>query len=234
MDHSTQPTQPLPERLPEPSPTPFIPKIGLSGGIASGKSTVAAAFGDLGITVIYADQIARDVVEPGTPALAKIAEHFGEQVLQADGALDRAAMRNIVFSEHGEQARLQLEAITHPAINQAIESQAFAASGPYVVLELPLLVEKQHYDWLDRVLIVDIPTEEQLRRLAARSGIEGEQANAILATQASREQRIAVANDVFDNSGPVEELTAAVAKLDKQYRLLAKTGQPPVFQAPPA
>lgn len=205
----------------------FIPKIGLSGGIASGKSSVAAAFAALGVAVINADQIARDVVEPGMPALRAIAEAFGTEVLDSDGALDRAAMRAIVFAEGGEQARLKLEAITHPAINAELTKQAFSATGPYVVLELPLLVEKQNYDWLDRVLIVDTPEAEQLIRLERRSNIKGSQARAMLAAQASRAERLAVADDVFENHGNFQQLKSSVAALDKLYRQWAITGQSP-------
>ena len=114
--------------------------------------------------------------------------------------LDRAAMRAIVFAENGEQARLKLEAITHPAINAELTKQAFAATGPYVVMELPLLVEKQNYEWLDRVLIVDTTEAEQLIRLERRSNIKGTQASAMLAAQASRAERLAVADDVFERS----------------------------------
>ena len=165
-----------------------IPKIGLTGGIASGKSTVARAFEALGVTVIDADRIARQVVEPGSPALAAIASRFGN-VLLPDGTLDRAKLRGIVFAD--EQARQDLEAMTHPAINAEVRRQTFAAAGPYVIVELPLLVEKQHYDWLDRVLVVDCDLQTQLSRLAARSGITGDQAAAILAAQATRAQRLA-------------------------------------------
>ncbi len=220
-------------------PTPetklnFIPKIGLSGGIASGKSSVAAAFAALGVAVINADQIARDVVEPGMPALLAIAKTFGTEVLDPDGGLDRAAMRAIVFAENGEQARLKLEAITHPAINAELTKQAFAATGPYVVMELPLLVEKQNYEWLDRVLIVDTTEAEQLIRLERRSNIKGTQASAMLAAQASRAERLAVADDVFENHGNFEQLNKSVAELDKVYRQWAKTGHAPDSQQLPA
>ena len=200
-------------------------KIGLTGGIASGKSSVAAAFAELGVPVILADQIARDVVEPGTPALLAIANHFGDGVLLSDGALDRAALREIVFADPAQ--RQALESITHPAINQEIERQAHSSDAPYLVLELPLLVEKQNYRWLNRILVVDVPREFQLARLKTRNGIEGQQAENMLAAQASREDRLAIANDTFDNSGEHSAIAAAVAQLHSSYNNWASTEQTP-------
>ena len=191
-------------------------RIGLTGGIASGKSTVAELFAARGVPVLDTDQIARDVVEPGEPALAAVVATFGNGILGPDGRLDRAALRARIFSE--PEARRQLEAILHPAIRAELARQSAAAGGPYQVLVIPLLVEGGRIDAVDRILVVDCPVEIQMERLMARDGETAESAGKILAAQASRDARLAAADDVIVNSGGAAELLAQVAELDRQYR----------------
>lgn len=190
--------------------------IGLTGGIASGKSTVSAAFADLGATIVDTDIIAREIVAPGTPALAEIADSFGRGILTGDGSLNRRALREIVFAQ--PQARSRLEAILHPRIRAQARAQVARAGGAYVVLVVPLLVESGHYDWVDRVLVVDVSTQLQQRLLMARDDIGSGLAQAMIAAQAGREARLAVADDVVRNSGSVDDLRAQVHSSDRRYR----------------
>ena len=194
-------------------------RIGLTGGIASGKSTVARLFETHGVPVIDTDQIARDVVEPGQPALVAVVEAFGTGILAPDGRLDRPALRARVFADAG--ARQRLEAILHPAIRAELARRSAAAGGPYQVWVIPLLVEGGRIDQVDRVLVVDCPVEMQLERLVARDGGSESSAQAILAAQASREQRLAAADDVIVNDGAEDALAPQVAALDASYRELA-------------
>ncbi len=194
-------------------------RIGLTGGIASGKSAVAEAFARRGIATVDTDAIARDVVEPGRPALAEVVREFGPGVLGADGRLDRRALRRRVFADEG--LRRRLEAILHPAIRAEMQSRAVAAHGPYVVIAIPLLVENGLQRHVDRVLVVDCPPDVQLARLLARDGETPEGARAILAAQAGREQRLAVADDVIVNDGTLEDLEARVDALHRRYLELA-------------
>jgi dephospho-CoA kinase len=196
--------------------------IGLTGGIASGKSTVARLFAERGIPVIDLDQVAREVVAPGRPALDQIVALFGADVLDAGGRLDRGALRARVFRD--ETARRQLEALLHPLILEAGAQHVEAAGGPYQVIVAPLLVEFGLSDWVDRVLVVDCPAEMQLTRLMARDGSDEALARSILAAQASREALLAVADDVIVNDGPAERLAVAVAELDTLYREIARDG----------
>jgi len=191
-------------------------RIGLTGGIASGKSTVAELFAGRGVPVLDTDQIARDVVEPGEPALAAVVAAFGTGILGPDGRLDRAALRARIFSDAG--ARRTLEAILHPAIRAELAHRSARSGGPYQMLVIPLLVEGGRIDAVDRVLVVDCPVEVQLERLQARDGETAESAAKILAAQASREARLAAADDVIVNAGSLEELAAQVAALDLEYR----------------
>jgi dephospho-CoA kinase len=197
-------------------------RIGLTGGIASGKSTVARLFAARGVPVIDLDQVAREVVEPGEPGLAAIVAAFGQVVLDASGRLDRASLRARVFRD--ATARKRLEALLHPPILEAAVRHAAAAGGPYQVIVAPLLVEFGLAGWVDRVLVVDCPAELQLERLLARDGGNEALARAILATQASREQRLAAADDVIANDGSPERLPDAVATLDTLYREIAAGG----------
>jgi dephospho-CoA kinase len=197
-------------------------RIGLTGGIASGKSTVSQRFTELGVPVIDADVAARAVVEPGTPGLAQVAKRFGPGVLDTNGNLDRAALRNLIFKDPA--SRKALDAILHPLIRAAMEKQAENAHGPYLVMAIPLLVESGNpRDRVDRVLVVDVEEAVQLQRVQARDGGSAEQAGAILAAQSSRSARLAAADDVLPNSTSVAELRQAVDRLHEQYLHTAQT-----------
>jgi dephospho-CoA kinase len=190
-------------------------RVGLTGGIGSGKSAVAGRLAALGALVLDGDKAARAVVEPGTPGLALIAEAFGPGVLRADGALDRAKLAGIVFSD--EAARGKLNAITHPLIHahiQAAEEAAVKAGGPdtIIVHDIPLLAEGQRSGGFDVIIVVDVPPEVQVSRLAGR-GMPEEQARARMAAQASREQRLALADIVIDNSGTLDDLDRRVSEV---------------------
>lgn len=194
-------------------------RIGLTGGIASGKSTVASLFAERGATVLDTDVIAREVVEPGMPALAALINALGDSILDCDGRLDRAELRRRLFSD--ESTRRQSEAILHPAILVELERQSRSLPGPYQVFVIPLLVENRLGHIVDRVLVVDCPEEEQVRRLMARDGETRESALRMLKAQVSREQRLAEADDVIENDGAAADLPARVASLDRKYRELA-------------
>jgi dephospho-CoA kinase len=203
------------------SSRPF--RVGLTGGIASGKSTAAKFFGALGVPIIDTDQLARDVVEPGQPPLERLVERFGQSILTEDGHLDRPALRNIVFSD--PRARADLEALTHPAIGAAVEARSAAAGGVYQILVIPLLVEKNLGSQLSRVLVVDCDEELQIRRLQARDGSTLEQARAILNVQASRASRLKAAHDVIKNEGDMSGVRDQVEKLHVRYLELAQQAQ---------
>jgi dephospho-CoA kinase len=196
-------------------------RIGLTGGIASGKSTVTQRFAELGVPVIDADVVSRTVVEPGKPGLAQIVERFGAGVL-ADGQLDRRALRNLIFKD--TSLRQALDAILHPLIRAEMEREAAQAKGSYLVMAIPLLVEGGNSDKrVDRVLVVDADETLQIQRLQARDGGSEEQARAILSSQAGRAARLAVADDVLLNTGSVAELRQAVDRLHEQYLQHAQT-----------
>ena len=194
-------------------------RIGLTGGIASGKSTVADLFTARGATVLDTDVIAREVVEPGRPALGALVRALGSGIAGPDGRLDRAELRRRLFQDAA--LRREVESILHPAIIAARERQALGAGGPYQVFVIPLLVENRFLSIVDRVLVVDCSEEEQVRRLMARDGESRESAERMLAAQATRKQRLACADDVIDNGGPAAGLAAQVAALDLKYRGLA-------------
>jgi dephospho-CoA kinase len=194
-------------------------RVGLTGGIASGKSTVARLFEALGVPVIDTDVLAREVVAPGQPLLQQIAERFGAGVLAADGSLDRAALRTLVFADPA--ARTDLEQLTHPAIRALLEERSAAAGGQYQVHVIPLLVETAGRSRVDRVLVVDCSEDLQIRRLQARDGSTLEQARKILAAQATRAARLAVADDVIVNDGELAAVRDQVAELHARYRRLA-------------
>jgi len=198
-------------------------RIGLTGGVASGKSTVAALFAAHGAPIIDTDLIARALVAPGQPALAEIAAHYGPEILNADGTLNRPALRRRIFAD--PEARRALEAILHPRIRAEVEQRLQTQQAAYVIIAIPLLVETGAYDaLLDRVLVVDLPEPLQLARLRARDGIDEALARAMLAAQASREARRARADDIIDNSGPPEALAPQVERLHQRYMGLAWTG----------
>jgi dephospho-CoA kinase len=199
---------------------PYV--IGLTGGIASGKSEVARRFQALGVQVIDADVAARDVVAVDSEALAEVVAAFGPGILDVAGALDRAAMRRLVFDD--SDARMRLEAIVHPRVRAILEAGCASASGDYVIAAIPLLAEgggREHYPWLDRILVVDVPPGIQLTRLLQRDGIDATLARGMVAAQASRGQRLAIADDVIVNDGSLEALGAHVERLDALYRKLA-------------
>ncbi|WP_394424700.1 dephospho-CoA kinase [Vreelandella stevensii] len=195
--------------------------IGLTGGIGSGKSTVARAFGELGVGWVDADDIAREVVMPGEPALAAIAHRFGQQVLDADGGLNRAALRQIVFSDPAQ--RRWLESETHPRIRERLQLRlkALALNSPYVLLVSPLLFESGQDALAQRTLVVDVPEELQRSRTLARDGVSEAQVRAILAAQLSRQERLSRAHDVIDNSGSLEHLQHQVVTLHRRYCTIA-------------
>jgi dephospho-CoA kinase len=197
-------------------------RIGLTGGIASGKSTVADAFAARGVPVIDADRLAREVVGPGQPALAAIIAAFGAEYLLPDRTLDRRRLRELVFADAGR--RRQLEAIVHPAVRAAEVAELGRIKAPYVVVSIPLLAETGQRHRFDRVLVVDCPEEVQKSRLMARDGASAAQAEAMLAAQATRAERLAIADEVLDNSGSRAALEAAVEQLHRQYLALAAGG----------
>ena len=197
--------------------SPF--RVALTGGIASGKTTVADLFAALGVPVIDTDVIARQVVEPGQPALAAVVEAFGTDVLDADGRIDRRRMRERVFGD--TNGRRQLEAILHPAIRVEMERQSRGAGGSYQLLVIPLLVESGRRDHVDRVLVVDVPEATQVERLVRRDAVPREQAEAALRAQATSDARLAFADDVIENTGDPAALTARVAELHDRYLQLA-------------
>jgi dephospho-CoA kinase len=203
-------------------------RIGLTGGIASGKSTVEQRFCELGVTVINADDSSRAVVAPGQPGLAAVAQRFGNHVLTATGELDRRALRTVVFAD--EHKRRELESILHPLIRADMERRAAQAAGPYLVLSIPLLIESRSRDRgaarVDRILVVDVDETAQLERLTGRDSISMDEARAIIASQASRADRLRAADDVLENSGTVPELRQAVDRLHAEYQRIAAALRP--------
>ena len=197
--------------------------LGLTGGIGSGKSAAAQHFIDLGVHLVDADNAARWVVEPGRPALAKIVEHFGAQVLQANGELDRSALRRLIFQDPAQ--RRWLEKLLHPLIGQEIISYLARAESPYAILVSPLLVESGQYKMTQRVLVIDAPEQLQIQRTMQRDSTSEEQVQAILKAQASREQRLSHADDVLINDRDPAWLKREVERLHHFY-LTLRGGQP--------
>jgi len=197
-------------------------RVALTGGIASGKTTVANLFAQRGVPLIDTDVIAREVVEPGQPALAAVVAAFGPSVLDGDGRIDRRRMRDRVFTDAA--ARKQLEGILHPAIRAEMELKSAQAGGPYQVLVIPLLAEGGRRDHVDRVLVVDAPEVLQVERLMRRDGSTRGQALAALSSQAKRDARLAIADDVIVNDGDAAALDARVDELHRAYLALAARG----------
>jgi dephospho-CoA kinase len=195
-------------------------RVGLTGGIASGKSTVAQQFKELGIPVIDADEAARAVVEPGTPGLANVIDRFGTSVLLPNGSLNRRALRTLIFRDPA--SRRDLEVILHPLIRAHMEQSAKVVAGPYLVMAIPLLIEGKSGYRVDRILVVDADEALQLQRLVARDDCSPDEARAILASQASHSVRLAAADDVLLNTGTVTDLRQAVVRLHERYLRLAK------------
>lgn len=193
--------------------------MGLTGGIASGKSTVSRLFEALGVPVIDADEVARAVVAPGTPLLARIAGRFGPGILAADGSLDRRALRARVFAEPA--LRRELESLTHPAIRDEMEARSRRAGGRYQIFAIPLLAEQGRSGRVDRVLVVDCSEALQRARLRARDGSSAAEVEAMLAAQATRADRLAIADDVILNEGDLGALRDRVQELHRDYVRLA-------------
>ena len=198
---------------------PFV--VAVTGGIASGKSAVTRRFQALGVPVHDADVAAREVIEPGTPGLRAVVQAFGPDVLDQDGRLDRPAMRRHVFADDG--ARRKLEEIIHPRVREWLHDRAMAQHDPYCLLAIPLLVENMNaYRWVNRVLVVDAPQATQIARLVERDGIDAALAQRMLDRQASRAERLAMADDVIDNSGDEAALDDTVMALHRRYLAQAR------------
>jgi dephospho-CoA kinase len=196
--------------------------VAVTGGVASGKSEVTRRFERLGIAVADADIAARSAVAVGTPGLAEVVAAFGQVVLGPDGGLDRAAMRERVFADPA--ARRMLEQIVHPRVRALLQTQCGYASGPYAVVAIPLLTEgggRASYPWIDRIVVVDAPLEAQRARVMQRDGSSVALADHMIAAQATRAARLAIADDVIVNTGMLEALDQHVVALDRRYRLLA-------------
>ncbi len=199
--------------------------VGISGGIGSGKTTVTDLFAKYAIKVIDADVIAREIVEPGTPALKAIIDKFGQSVLDSSGGsssgtLDRAKLRTLVFNN--SEVKSWLNQLLHPAIREQMLLQTKQAESVYCLLSVPLLVENKLYQHVDRVVIVDVHEQTQLQRTLLRDKTNEQQIRAIMRAQATRQQRLAVADDVIDNNGKADDLTEKVTQLHKHYLQLAK------------
>lgn len=194
--------------------------VGLTGGIGSGKSAVAALFAKLGVTVVDTDEIAHELTRPGGEAIAAIRAAFGAEVIAPDGSLDRGRMRRLAFGDVG--ARKRLEAILHPLIRAESSRRIERARSPYAILVIPLLVESGvNRSRTARVLVVDCSETLQIERVMRRSGLPEAEVRAILASQATREQRVAAADDIIDNGGALEALESQVSRLNEKYLTLA-------------
>ncbi|MGK2959889.1 MAG: dephospho-CoA kinase [Candidatus Malihini olakiniferum] len=193
--------------------------VALTGGIGSGKSTVADAFAAFGIPIIDADVITRQVAEPGTPALSAIQAHFGNDILNIDGTLDRAMLRQLIFSSTKDKS--WLNALLHPLVHAETRLQLQEAQGPYVLWVVPLLVENGLQSMAQRVAVVDVDRNTQMKRLLARDRVNRQQAENILAAQATREQRLACADDIIDNNGRPGAWMEQIAALHQRQLVLA-------------
>ena len=195
--------------------------VGLTGGIGSGKSVASGMFGELGAAVVDTDEISRALTAPGGAAIAPIRQGFGREYIAADGGLDRARMRNLVFGD--TDAKRKLEGILHPRIRDRLRADVAAARQPYVIAVVPLLFETGAYlDLLQRVLVVDCEESEQVRRASARSGLSEQEVRAIMAAQLPRAERVKRADDVLVNDGSIEALRPQVARLHARYLDLAR------------
>lgn len=194
--------------------------IGLTGGVGCGKSTVEALFRQHGAPSIDADLITRELTSPGAPALREIAQRFGERILRADGQLDRRELRRIVFNQ--PVARKRLEGILHPRVREEISARIQRLSAPYCLIVVPLLVESGMTSLFDRVLVVDCEAADQIARVLARDQCSADEARAIIANQATRESRLAVADDIISNSTDLERLATEVIRFHRQYLELAR------------
>lgn len=200
------------------TPSPVL-RIGLTGGIGSGKTTVANLFAGLGVEIVDTDAIAHNLVEPGKPALARIIEAFGESVLGPDGQLDRRRLGRLVFENPGQRRRL--EAILHPLIREEVNRRTAAVTTPYCLVVIPLLIETGFTDTVDRILVIDAEEEDQIRRTMARSGLSETEVRHVLAAQAGRAGRLAAADDVIRNDRDLHHLEEEVGRLHARYLALA-------------
>ena len=189
--------------------------IGLTGGIGSGKSTVAAEFGKLGVPVIDTDQLARELVAPGRPALGEIVAHFGPHALRGNGELDRDYLRARIFSDSSDKQAL--EAILHPRIRQCVRERLATITGPYCIVVIPLLLETRQTDLIDRILVIDAPEKEQLKRVAARDGLSHNVVAGIMAAQADRETRLSAADDIIVNDADMGSLVGRIRELHMYF-----------------
>ena len=202
-------------------------RVGLTGGVASGKSAADAAFAALGVFVADADVIARELVEPGQPALGEIVARLGADVLAEDGRLDRALLRERIFANPDDKATL--ESILHPRIRSELESRTAAAPGDIAIASIPLLTEgggREAYPWLDRILVIDVAPETQQSRLMTRDGIDEALANRMIAAQATREARLMLADDIIRNEDTLDALRVRVTDLHRMYSRLAAEAAP--------
>ena len=195
--------------------------VGLTGGIGSGKTTISDLFAELGVDVIDTDEISRALTAKAQPAVAQIAEQFGPDVVAADGSLNRDRMREIAFSEL--EARKKLQGILHPLIRAEVQRRLAGSAKLYALVVVPLLVESRGYDFADRVLVIDCSEEQQIERVMHRSRLSRDQVKAIMATQASRSERLAAADDVINNDGEIADLRSQVEKLHRQYLSLSES-----------
>ena len=189
--------------------------IGLTGGIGSGKTTVANIFADLGAHIVDTDIIARELVEPGQPALKKIAEYFGEHIVKKDGQLNRKKLAEITFNDNAK--RKTLESILHPGIKKVMLATLDSIKAPYCIAVIPLLLETKQEELVDRILVVDCDPEDQLKRVQNRDSRNEEQIKAIIHSQISRKSRLNAATDIIENTGDMQELHDKVTKLHKKY-----------------
>lgn len=198
-------------------------KVGLTGGIGSGKTTVSDMFSSLGVPVIDADEIARDLLAPGTETTSKVIEVFGKEIVSPAGTIDRARLRELVFNN--EDTRKELEAIVHPEVRREIARRASTVSTPYCIISIPLLFESGQYDMVDRALVVHTSIENQVAWASARDHVDPDSIRKIIATQMPASDRLQRADDVIENLGDRDSLLTKVRQLDQQYRELAETGQ---------
>jgi dephospho-CoA kinase len=194
--------------------------VGLTGGIGSGKSTVADFFADQGIQLVDADLLAREVVEPGSAALPRIAEHFGARILLADGSLHRQLLREIIFSDAAEKS--WLENLLHPVVSDLMKSRISTCASPYCLLVSPLLLETPQHEMVNRILVVDVRVETQLARTLKRDQSDANTIKAIIASQISRQDRLQRANDILDNELGLEQIETQVQHLHQNYLRVAK------------
>jgi len=204
-------------------------RVGLTGGIASGKSLVGDMFAALRVPIVDTDRIAREIVAQGSPGLAAVRAAFGKASLAADGSLDRAKLRDLVFADSA--ARHRLEGILHPLIRAATRARLAAIEAPYVVVVVPLLLETGFVDLVDRILVVDCPPKMQLERVMRRDAVSRQSAESVLAAQLDRAARLDAADDVIDNSGTLEQTRAQVAVLHARYGELARDCPSPLGRA---